>query len=375
MNKRFKRLIVLARALVFCLFHGKATRLGGEPQRIIIVQLAKLGDMVCTTPMFRAVKERYPHAHLTVVGDTLNKQVLEGSSDVDDYLVWNGRDTATMERAFCEGRYDFACITGPNFDSLAALLLAGVPAIAVPEVVNGWSPYETKPYKVLKRFCFVKPHSFGAYAPREYLRLLEPIGIKTENTEKHLAYSPEAKQKVEDFLVKCELQPGEKLVGITPSAGNKIKKWPEERFAEIADYLIEKYQARVVIVAGPRDVEESRAMLAEVKHKDRIIDTTEHFSIEELKALIARLDLFIGVDTGPIYIAESFGIPTIDIVGPMDEHEQPPRGKKHLVVVPRERVRPELHIMNARMYDEAEAIRQVLSITTEEVKGAIDKLL
>ena len=60
----------------------------------------------------------------------------------------------------------------------------------------------------------------------------------------------------------------------------------------------------------------------------QFVNTDGLFSLDELKALIQRLSLFISVDTGPIYIAEAFDVPTIDIIGPMDENEQPPRGEK-----------------------------------------------
>lgn len=98
-------------------------------------------------------------------------------------------------------------------------------------------------------------------------------------------------------------------------------------------------------------------------------------SIDELKALIAQAGLFVAVDTGPVYIAEAFGTPTVDIVGPMDEREQPPRGEIHLVVVPPAPRTPQLHIMNARVYNEEEVRRQTESISVEMVAGACRKIL
>jgi ADP-heptose:LPS heptosyltransferase len=81
------------------------------------------------------------------------------------------------------------------------------------------------------------------------------------------------------------------------------------------------------------------------------------------------------VDTGPIYVAEAFGTPTVDIVGPVDEREQPPIGQKHRVVVPPERRIPALHIMNAHGYDRKEARRQSEAITTAMVLDACRELL
>ena len=111
-----------------------------------------------------------------------------------------------------------------------------------------------------------------------------------------------------------------------------------------------------------------------LKDSSHIIDASEQMSLDELKALIARATLFVSVDTGPLYIAEAFDVPTVDIVGPVDERVQPPTGPRHTVVVPL-RERAQLYIMNARVYDEVEARRQTESISVEQVCAAIDTLI
>ena len=67
-------------------------------------------------------------------------------------------------------------------------------------------------------------------------------------------------------------------------------------------------------------------------------------------------------------------MPTIDITGPMDENEQPPVGRFHKVVVP-DRKKPELHVLNARVYNEKEALGQTLSISIQDVLKEVDKLI
>ena len=194
----------------------------------------------------------------------------------------------------------------------------------------------------------------------------------TNDTSKHLALSGVAVHRAEEILKPLA---GRFIVGIAPGAGNKIKEWPTERFAEVANYLAEKHAAAIVIVGGRDDVMLSGKMKNLMKIGVAIIDTAGALSIDELKALISKLNLFISVDTGPIYIAEAFGVPTIDIVGPMDENEQPPIGPIHRVVVPQNRTKPQLHIMNAREYDHNEALRQVESITSTMVITEADSLL
>ena len=80
------------------------------------------------------------------------------------------------------------------------------------------------------------------------------------------------------------------------------------------------------------------------------------------------------MDTGPIYIAEAYGAPTIDIVGPMDDNEQPPRGEKNKIVKLEERKQPAIHIMNSSDYDYKEARRQIDGITVDMVIEKLEEL-
>jgi len=373
MKIKIKIIYWLTLCLLRVTIKGSANKNVSIPRKVVIIQNAKLGDMVCTTPMFRAIKNKYPNCQIFVVGDKINKELLKGNQDIDEYLEMS--DIFSLIKKLKNEKIDFGCVTGPDFEGLVTLFLANIPLIVAPKIKRGWSPYETKSYRLIRYFCISKPHRVGFYAPREYLKLLEPIDIFSNNTTKHLNFSIQSRVKIEKLFLNNKIQTEDLIVGISPGVGNKVKKWPEERFAQVADFIIESYQGKIIIIGSKNDLIESQKMLSFIKNKKKIINFVEQLSIEELKALISKLDLFISVDTGPIYIAEAFGIATIDIVGPMDEKEQPPTGIKHRVITPPNRTKAELHIMNARVYDKEEALRQVKSITSEMVINEVGKLI
>ncbi|MDZ4285225.1 MAG: glycosyltransferase family 9 protein [Patescibacteria group bacterium] len=358
-----------------CLLHGRATALVRQPFNIAVVQTGKLGDMVCTTPVFRAIKTCYPEARVWVVGDRVNEELLEYNPDVDEYLVYekNLREiTAALRRA----KIDVGVSISPSPDAVAMLYLAGARLVVAPRITNGFTPLETHAGRLIKKFVAVAPLSIGAYAPREYLKLLEPLGIESDDTKKHLGFSSEAGRHVRDFFVAHGLGPGRDLfVGIVPGTGYAIKLWPRERFAALAEHLSKSYQAKIVLLGAPSD----RVYLAELAdHLDKLhvpyANAGGLFTIDEFKAVVARLSLVIGVDTGTIYVAEAFGVPTVDIVGPMDEREQPPIGRLNKVVIA-ERRAPQIHIMNVTYSDEREARRQSEDISVEMVRRAVDELM
>lgn len=373
MKDRLGRVWLLAQCMAYALVRGTATRVPENPKVILVVLTGKLGDQVCGTPVLRALRARLPSARLIAAGGGPVRALLEDSGLADDYVELEKDDVRSRINA-CGA--DAALVLGPSFGATALCYLAGIPLVVAPRVEGGFSPGETKLYKSMRKLVATFPYRMREYAPQERLRALEPLGIVTEDTKKHLGFSQDARDKTAQFFRTHGLDPQKDLiVGISPSAGHKIKEWPAERFAEVADYLIEAHHTRVVLTGSPDERSKTQAVLAHSRNAAAIIDAQGKFSIDEMKALISRISLFISVDTGPIYIAEAFGIPTIDITGPIDENEQPPRGPLHLNVVPPERAKPELFVLNARSYDEAEALRQVYSITVDAAKRAVDLLV
>lgn len=341
---------------------------------ILVIAPGKLGDIVCTTPVFVALKSNMPKRRIYLEDRTgLNEKIIDHSNLIDGYFAF--KDLASVKADVKKYNIRIAVLTGPDFKSLAYAYLSGVPFIVTPKVVGGFCPQQTKTYRLLSLLVRTVPFHFHKYAPRERLRVLEPLNIITNDTKKLLGFSKNAESFSKQLLDKNGFSQGNILVGITLSAGNKIKIWDVERFAKVIEYLHATYHnARVILVGSKNDLSLSGQLKALLHNEVKILDTTGMLSIDQLKALISRMDIFIGVDTGPIYIAEAFNIPTVDIVGPVDEREQPPIGDLHKVVVPK-RSAPELYVMNARLYNKEEALRQVKAITHEEVINAVSELL
>ncbi len=370
---RLQRLWLLMRCIFVRILFGKAVNTPQDFSTIIVVLTGKLGDIVCGTPVLRAIRANLPNVRIIAVGGRVIKSLLSDSDLADEYIDIEEKNISWKIKSY---QADAAFVTGPSFIPSALLYSARIPLVVSARVEGGFSPSETWPYKILQHFIYTYPYKKGEYAPRERLRALESIGIVSNDTKKVLGFSDIADKKIDHFFVQSKIDiQKDFVVGITPSAGNKIKEWPEKRFAEVADYLVEKHKAKIVLIGGPDDKQKVQNVIKNIKNSKAIINTQGKFNVDELKSLISKLKLFIAVDTGPIYIAETFNIPTIDIVGPMNEKEQPPQGFIHRNVIPPEREKPELSVLNARLYNKEEAKKQTLSVTSTSVIEEIDKLI
>jgi|ERR1035437_2374680 ADP-heptose:LPS heptosyltransferase len=370
---QLRNIVFFLYALPFVIFWNRRKPIP-HPQKILIVQFAKLGDMVCTTPVFHAIKKKFPQAKVFVVGDSINEKILAGNPDVDKYIVASEKNMFATAQHLRKEHFDFACTMGPTFVALLLLIFSGAKTIATYKI-SGGKANQTRTYKILQHFTIPIPYAFGEYLSRTHLRLLEPIGIFSEDTKKHLYITSEAQTSVEKLFTSHGVDKKDFIVGISSSAGGRNKEWPPQRFAEISNYLSKRYNATIVLIGGPNDQGVVSVMLAYLEPSVKFLNTAGMLTIEELKAIVSRINLFISVDTGPIYIAEAFDVPTIDILGPLDINEQAPRGPLHRAIVPKNMKKVLRFAMNVRNHDIDDVRKEVESITVEMVKEVIDELI
>jgi ADP-heptose:LPS heptosyltransferase len=308
---------------------------------------------------------------LIVAGNSkLHRPLLADSGLVDDHL--DLEEEEVLER-IKRHHADIALVTGPSYESVALLYLAGIKLVVAPQAVGGFSSSETRPYKILKHFIKTFPYQINGYAPRERLKALEPFAIHSSDTTKHLGFSEVADKKARDLISKISGS-YRYLVGISAGAGSKEKQWDPKKFSQVANHLMKKYNTHIIVLGGNNDIAESSELMSAIEDKSRMTDST-CVSIDDLKARISKLDVFISVDTGPLYIAEAFNIPTVDVLGPVDPWDQSPRGKIHKMVFPPGKPKPLFSIMNMRNHDIKEAKRIAQSTRLEDVIVAAEEAL
>lgn len=118
---------------------------------------------------------------------------------------------------------------------------------------------------------------------------------------------------------------GAPMVGLFPGSNAPARRWPPERFGEVARALMASGY-RVVILGGPAE----RAITAEVAAAaPGALDAGGRTDLPELAALLSLLRLVVTNDTGPMHLAAAVGVPTVSIWGPSDPSETSPVGKGH----------------------------------------------
>lgn len=340
-----------------------------EPQRILVIQTAKIGDLVCTTPVFREIKKHYPQSYLSVLVIPLTKDILINNPHIDEVILFDRKNRGILKliREIKIRDFDW------SFSLVPGVLNTLIPFWSViPHRVSTISKYASKSTKILSILNNYRlEYQKNTLALRHYLNLLKFINIKEFNEEKELFVSSKDKEKAVQFMKGHKLSQEDFSVALSITAGKEFKEWAPEKFAQLADKLIENLKAKIVFIGSPNDesiIEKTQSLM-----KNKSVKVTG-FNLIELTAFLKELSLFIGVDTGPLYIADAVGISVVDIAGPCEMRSQQPSGK-FIIVQKSLDCSPCSFIMSAPSYCKKGHSKCIKDITVDDVFQAVEKLL
>jgi len=292
--------------------------------RILLVRLREIGDVVFTTPAVRAIRERFPSAHLTYVVEPAAAPVVANNPNIDEVIVAprggglaGVRAELALFRRLRARAHDVAIDFhgGPR----ASLLtwLSGAPIrIGYDVVGRGWM-YTRR----IARGRALRPR----HSVENQWDLLAALDVPAPSREAfpvEMTVDPTAAAAVADRLAGVGVGDAHRLIVIHVSAGNPFRRWPIASFAAVAAGLASRdARRRVVVTSGPserdaadRVIAHARAQLAD-EDRPRVLACGE-FSLDELRALADRAALYIGGDSGPMHIAATSRVPIVGLYGP-----------------------------------------------------------
>lgn len=294
---------------LFFLFSKKPKIDPSKIKNILVVKLYALGDCVYFQPMIPNLRYNFPNAKITWLVEKYSRTVVEHVENVDEIIEWKGKFTWKLLR---DKKFDIAF--SPYRSPLAnlTLWLAGIP------IRVGFS-WKGRGFSLTHKIRF----RGDILESDRYLKLIEDIGLPIITRERRLVVSKEEKEDIEDKAEKLGVNIKHRpLVAIVPGGGDNpqllmpMKRWATDRFAAVADYLIETKKAQVVLIGSPSEVE--LAEKVESFAKNKLINITGKTKLEDFVALISLFDLFIAVDTGPVHMSAALGVTTVGLYGPSD---------------------------------------------------------
>lgn len=332
-RKRAVFRIMDAGAPVLSLLTRRPKPLGAseKPQTFLIVEPWGLGDIVLTTPVMQALRDKFPGARILLMSKEYGRDLLAHTGLVDDVISASLPWTSFTEK-YNPARYDFAELRGllsrlraekidvsldarRDFRSNLLTYLGGVRRRigfdfggASRLLTDALPSGEQNDHKVSDWIELVRPlvgQSVAAYSPR-------------------LVSSDEERFAARKTLRNHGIAGGRPLVAVHPGASQTVRRWDSSRYSAVLDRLADESAAQIVMIRDPEG------------HADTITTRTEvprlSLSLREMMAMIAESDVLLCSDSGPMHIAGALGTPVTALFGPQVSAWYGPRGARDRVV-------------------------------------------
>ena len=284
-------------------------------KNILVIELKRIGDILVATPVFRALKNRFPDANIDVIVLPGMENVLYGNNNIHQVLAWDRDKIKENYSAYLQqikDKYDLAVILHNGTYEVSKLLKeANIPyRIGCTRV--GFR--EPKGYSLTKQLLPDKKLKHKIEDNLDVLKLININNIEDKNPEAYITKKAEIGTK---NLLKKNNITNKDFIVILHTVSWTHPTWFKERFAELADKLIEKYKAKIIFVGAEKEIEFIKEIQSLMKKKS--INLAGKTSIQELFALIKRVDLVIGIDSASTNIAAAFKTPVIALFGAGDK--------------------------------------------------------
>ena len=275
-----------------------------------------VGDVVMATPAVRALRQRYPRAHLVGVCKPYVAGVLEGSDWFDRLLFLDGKGPWAnrwpgVACALRREKIDVAVLFANTLRSALVARLAGCRRrVGFVRHGRGWL--------LTDRLHFARDDS-GRLKPSpiidDYNRLAEAAGCGPPGRRMELFTTPADEQAADAVWAKLRLA-GD-VVCLNPGgAFGSAKHWYPESFKQVACELVDRRGARVLVLCGPSERDAARRIVELAGRPEVVSLADEALSLGLTKAVVKRCALLVTTDSGPRHFAAAFDRPVVTLFGP-----------------------------------------------------------
>ncbi len=277
--------------------------MSGTHPSFLVVNVARIGDTLLSTPAMRAIASAHPGCEITALAHPKRAEALHGLPFV---MRVGGitKNTAPWRGWFGGRRYDYALVYG--FDEALVSY-----ALRVAKRVVAFRQKDEMLNRRLFR-CVDEPLAGSEHAVPHRLRLTAALGIPEAGRRLAYRVTPDEAMAAQARLASDVPQEASPLIGmnIATFPTKLFRRWPVEQFGELSERIIAEWPRAQVLIFGGRDEAEDTRRLKE-RLADRATLYAGRLNLRESAALMGLTDLYVGLDTGPTHLMSAFDIPMV----------------------------------------------------------------
>jgi len=296
-------------------------------RRLLVIRHRAAGDLLLTTPAFRALRMGLPGRRIEVLVARGLGELLEGNPDVDSVIEFDRRALGSQLGLYvrlARGGYDLVLdlVSNPRSAWMTALTRARIRA-GYAIAGRDWAYTLAVPRE---------PIGPGGptlrYAPEAALDLVRGLGLPPRGVDLTFRVSPRAEESAERGIRAAGLDPARPILLCLPAGSWPSKTWIPERFALAMDELAE--EGSVVWMWGPGEQALAERCRGLMRHPSIVAPP---MGWQEMGGWMKRAAVWVGNDSGPKHVAVALGLPTVTVFGPTHPATwQPPHGPHRVVL-------------------------------------------
>ncbi len=314
---------------------NKSTDLGSPEKFLIVRQHNQLGDLLAGVSVFRAIKEKYPQSHITLIVSPFNypgmikNKFLDRIFIFDKKKVYNPNYLSAFIRLLKEG-YDVTLVPVTVSISFTSNLIARFSKAGTrigPLSLDG-KRNESAFFFDRRVVIDWRRHPDSNVSERS-LDIIRPFGITTNNYRSEITFDQEDTKAAKRFIETFRNKSNDLLIGLHVGAGKPQNRWSLYKYSALIKRLNENYKADFYLTGSSGDREEIKFVTEKVPFKLPVFINKK---IPEVAALISMSDLFISNDTGIMHVAGTTKTPQISIFGPTNPLNWAPIGENKVYI-------------------------------------------
>jgi heptosyltransferase III len=279
-----------------------------DPQRILLIRLKGIGDVILSTPLLRALRKKFPKAQLHFLTRSFCAPILKGNPYLDQLIVHPEKSAPFGEKlAF------FRKLRDANYDWV--LDLAAEPRSAWLTLATG-APLRAGYAFRIRKWAFnfrIPKNKVRKYQGEVNLDILRAVGVPAEGNQTEIYLDPEEKEWAEKTLAGPDFAGLKWKIGLNPTGTWSSKRWPAVYWKELAEKIHANLGVKPILLGGPGD----ESLLDEIRSgMEGKILLKPATTLRQAAAFVSKLDILIGNDGTPQHFAQVFGTKSLTLCGP-----------------------------------------------------------
>ncbi len=343
---------------------------------ILLMKFWGMGSIILASPAIWAIRNEFPHAHITFLTFMGNREIIESVHLVDTIIEIDNKQIINfllnLPRIFFKLRMkkfdlviDFEFFT--RFSAITSYLICKKERIGFYDILAYRGNLQTK--KVI--------FDINQHVVDNFLNLAKAAGAETK--ERKLVYLHTDKATdgyIEELLKSSGVADNDKIIIINVNASRLSlqRRWPKKNFKEVIDFLSKKNAIKIILIGSPSDYGYVSSIQELIYDKEGVINIAGKITVLQLLSLLKRSMLFITNDSGPLHFAAALNIPTISFFGPETPELYGPLGDCHTVFYKNIYCSPCIHAINTKFTNCSDP-KCIYKIEVDNVKNVINTFL